>query len=195
MDIEERDGDIRGKYGNPQTGSTTLDLAGIAEPRNATTAEQGYQQEVDEYFYQFSELENLLMSLMDAVGHGFSALEIDWHLLTENGNRKPLYTVRNRGLRLIKTTIYYSKPLIITKVSHYAHWAGWYIRIKLRSIQLARLGLYRTLAWHYMFKHYAVRLYRVLELYGMPIRIGKYGAGATNEEKTYPFACFGSNWT
>lgn len=57
-------------------------------------------------------------------------------------------------------------------------------RHKSRSTQLARDGLYRTLAWLYMYKHYSVRDFaEFLELYGMPIRIGKYGAGATNAEK------------
>ena len=62
---------------------------------------------------------------------------------------------------------------------------GWVVhRHKSRSTQLARDGLYRTLAWLYMYKHYSVRDFaEFLELYGMPIRIGKYGAGATNAEK------------
>ena len=62
---------------------------------------------------------------------------------------------------------------------------GWVVhRHKSRSTQLARDGLYRTLAWLYMYKHYSVRDFaEFLELYGMPIRIGKYGAGATTSEK------------
>ena len=51
-------------------------------------------------------------------------------------------------------------------------------------MQAARGGLFRTLAWLYMFKHYSAHDFaEFLELYGMPIRIGKYGAGATEKEK------------
>ncbi|HEZ2239033.1 TPA: DUF935 family protein, partial [Neisseria meningitidis] len=62
---------------------------------------------------------------------------------------------------------------------------GWVVHTqKSRSVQQARNGLFRTLSWLYMFKHYAVHDFaEFLELYGMPIRIGKYGAGATKEEK------------
>nr|WP_255358752.1 DUF935 family protein [Snodgrassella sp. CFCC 13594] len=56
---------------------------------------------------------------------------------------------------------------------------------KSRSVQAARNGLFRTLAWLYMFKHYSSSDFaEFLELYGMPIRIGKYGAGATEKDKT-----------
>ncbi|MFT0806360.1 DUF935 family protein [Avibacterium paragallinarum] len=183
MDIEERDGDIAANMATRKRAILTLDWR-IAEPRNATTAEQGYQQEVDEYFYQFSELENLLMDLMDAVGHGFSALEIDWQFI--NGKWQP-----NRFIHRPQSWFKLDKDdnLLLKTPANQEGEAlrplGWVVHIhKSRSVQLARQGLYRTLAWHYMFKHYSVHDFaEFLELYGMPIRIGKYGAGATNEEK------------
>lgn len=183
MDIEERDGDIAANMGTRKRAILTLDWR-IAEPRNATPVEQGYQQEVDEFFYQFSELENLLVDLMDGVGHGFSALEIDWHFI--NGKWQPKtfihrpqswFKIDKDDNLLLKTPDNQEgeplRPL------------GWVVHIhKSRSVQLARQGLYRTLAWHYLFKHYSVHDFaEFLELYGMPIRIGKYGAGATPEEK------------
>lgn len=183
MDIEEQDGDIAANMATRKRAILTLDWR-IAVPRNATSAEQDYQKEVDEYFYQFAELENLLVDLMDAVGHGFSALEIDWQFV--QGKWRPnafihrpqsWFKLDKEDHLLLKTPDNYEgeplRPL------------GWVVHIhKSRSIQLARQGLYRTLAWHYMFKHYAVHDFaEFLELYGMPIRIGKYGAGATNEEK------------
>ena len=62
---------------------------------------------------------------------------------------------------------------------------GWVVHThKSRSTQAARNNLFRTLAWLYMFKHYSIHDFaEFLELYGMPIRIGKYGAGATKGEK------------
>ncbi|WP_410677795.1 DUF935 domain-containing protein [Avibacterium paragallinarum] len=183
MDIEERDGDIAANMGTRKRAILTLDWR-IAEPRNATPVEQGYQQEVDEFFYQFSELENLLVDLMDGVGHGFSALEIDWHFI--NGKWQPK-TFIHRPQSWFK--IDKDDNLLLKTPANQEGEAlrplGWVVhRHKSRSTQLARLGLYRTLAWHYMFKHYSVHDFaEFLELYGMPIRIGKYGAGATNEEK------------
>lgn len=183
MDIEEQDGDIAANMGTRKRALLTLDWQ-IVAPRNATAQESQYQQEIDEIFYQFSEFENLIVDLMDAVGHGFSALEIDWHLL--NGKWQPKGFIHRppSWFRVDKD----DHLLLKTPDNHMGEALrplGWIVHVhKNRSIQLARQGLYRTLAWHYMYKHYSVHDFaEFLELYGMPIRIGKYGAGATAEEK------------
>lgn len=183
MDIEEQDSAIGANIQTRKRAILTLDWR-IAEPRNATPAEEKLQTEIDELFYQYPNLENLLMDMMDAVGHGFSALEIEWKL--ENGKYIPHNFIprpqswfkldKNDNLLLKTPTNPMGEPL---------RQFGWVVHShKSRSVQLARMGLFRTLAWLYMFKHYSVRDFaEFLELYGMPIRIGKYGAGATNEEK------------
>ena len=183
MDIEEQDSAIGANIQTRKRAILTLDWR-IAEPRNATPAEEKLQTEIDELFFQYPNLENLLMDMMDAVGHGFSALEIEWKL--ENGKYVPHNFIprpqswfkldKNDNLLLKTPTNPMGEPL---------RQFGWVVHShKSRSVQLARMGLFRTLAWLYMFKHYSVRDFaEFLELYGMPIRIGKYGAGATNEEK------------
>lgn len=183
MDIEEQDSAIGANIQTRKRAILTLDWR-IAEPRNATPAEEKLQTEIDELFYQYPNLENLLMDMMDAVGHGFSAIEIEWKL--ENGKYIPhnfiprpqsWFKLDKHDNLLLKTpTNPMGEPL---------RQFGWVVHShKSRSVQLARMGLFRTLAWLYMFKHYSVRDFaEFLELYGMPIRIGKYGAGATNEEK------------
>jgi len=53
-----------------------------------------------------------------------------------------------------------------------------------KSGYISRSGLYRVLAWPFVFKNYSVRdVMEFLEIYGLPIRIGKYPPGATQEEK------------
>ena len=63
---------------------------------------------------------------------------------------------------------------------------GWIVhRHQARSGFLARGGLMRSLAWPYLFKNYSVRdLAEFLEIYGLPVRLGKYPAGASDKEKT-----------
>ena len=62
---------------------------------------------------------------------------------------------------------------------------GWLLhQHKSRNGYLARAPLCRVLAWPYLFKHYAIRdLAEFLEIYGLPMRLGKYPAGATDDEK------------
>ncbi|HHF5547567.1 TPA: DUF935 domain-containing protein [Haemophilus influenzae] len=183
MDIEEQDSSIAANMMTRKRSVLTLDWR-IIEPRNATPAEEKLQAEIDELFYQYPNLEDLFIDLMDAVGHGFSALEIQWAQVDGKWVPKGFRPCPQSWFKLDKD----DSLLLRTPANQMGEPLrpfGWVVhRHKSRSTQLARDGLYRTLAWLYMYKHYSVRDFaEFLELYGMPIRIGKYGAGATNAEK------------
>ncbi|MFW2003639.1 phage portal protein family protein, partial [Acinetobacter ursingii] len=62
---------------------------------------------------------------------------------------------------------------------------GWFNHLhQAKSGYISRAGLYRVLSWQFLFKNYSVRdVMEFLEIYGLPIRNGKYPSGATNEEK------------
>ncbi len=183
MDIEERDSCIGANIQTRKRAILTLDWR-IVEPRNATPQEEKIQAEIDELFYQFPMLEDLMVDMMDAVGHGFSALEIEWKQaegkwIPANFIARPQswFKLDKDDNLLLKTPDNQDgEPL---------RQYGWVVHThKSRTVQLARMGLFRTLAWLYMFKHYSVHDFaEFLELYGMPIRIGKYPFGATNDEK------------
>ncbi|HHF7319870.1 TPA: DUF935 domain-containing protein, partial [Haemophilus influenzae] len=183
MDIEEQDSSIAANMMTRKRSVLTLDWR-IVEPRNATPVEEKLQAEIDELFYQYPNLEDLFVDLMDAVGHGFSALEIQWAQVDGKWVPKGFKPCPQSWFKLDKD----DSLLLRTPANQMGEPLrpfGWVVhRHKSRSTQLARDGLYRTLAWLYMYKHYSVRDFaEFLELYGMPIRIGKYGAGATNAEK------------
>lgn len=183
MDIEEQDSSIAANMMTRKRSVLTLDWR-IVEPRNATPAEEKLQAEIDELFYQYPNLEDLFVDLMDAVGHGFSALEIQWAQVDGKWVPKGFKPCPQSWFKLDKD----DSLLLRTPANQMGEPLrpfGWVVhRHKSRSTQLARDGLYRTLSWLYMYKHYSVRDFaEFLELYGMPIRIGKYGAGATNAEK------------
>ena len=183
MDIEEQDSSIAANMMTRKRSVLTLDWR-IVEPRNATPAEEKLQAEIDELFYQYPNLEDLFVDLMDAVGHGFSAIEIQWAQVNGKWIPKGFKPCPQSWFKLDKD----DSLLLRTPANQMGEPLrpfGWVVhRHKSRSTQLARDGLYRTLAWLYMYKHYSVRDFaEFLELYGMPIRIGKYGAGATNAEK------------
>ncbi|WP_439258293.1 DUF935 domain-containing protein [Lonepinella sp. BR2271] len=182
-DIEERDGDIAANMGTRKRAILTLDW-GIFAPEKATPQEEKLTESVQALFERMGYLDDFLMDCMDAVGHGFSAMEIEWQLV--DGQQLPLrFLARPQSwFRLDKDDNLLLKTPANTMGEPLRPF-GWVVHVhKNRSVQLARNGLYRTLAWLYMFKHYAVHDFaEFLELYGMPIRIGKYGAGATEGEK------------
>ncbi|OOH92193.1 hypothetical protein BMT54_01320 [Pasteurellaceae bacterium 15-036681] len=183
MDIEEQDTAIGSNIATRKRAVLTLGWK-IYAPRNATPAEEKLKEEVDELFHQIGYLDDLVIDCMDAVGHGFSALEIMWEL--RNGHyfpakfihRPPSWFKLDKQDNLLLLTPDNPQGVELTPMKWVVH------THKNRSVQLARNGLYRTLAWLYMFKHYSVFDFaEFLELYGLPIRIGKYGAGATDKEK------------
>lgn len=183
MDIEEQDSTIAANILTRKRATLTLDWT-INAPRNATPQEEQWVDAVRELFEQLGYLDDLVMDCMDAVGHGFSAVEIGWQLKNNQWlpvqfkHCPPSWFLLDKHDRLLLKTPQnpMGEELIPNK---------WIVHIhRNRSTQLARNGLYRTLAWLYMFKHYSVFDFaEFLELYGFPIRIGKYGAGATKEEK------------
>jgi len=182
-DMEERDSAIAAALATRKMAVLGLDWR-VTEPRGANPAEQQLAEAAQNYFDNLAHLDDLLMDLMDAVGHGFAALEITWQLqgsLNMPARFTPIaqswFRWDNHDNLLLKTPD--------TPTGEPLWQMGWVVhRHKNRSVQAARGGLFRTLAWLYMFKHYSAHDFaEFLELYGMPIRIGKYGAGATEKEK------------
>ena len=183
LDIEERDSAVASALQTRKMSVLGLDWQ-IAEPPQATDAETRLAEEVRGYMQGLADFDDMLLDLMDAVGHGFAALEITWQFsgglqLPQAFKHTPQSWFRwdKHDNLLLKTPDNpMGEPL----------WPyGWVVhRHKTRSHQAARNGLFRTLAWLYMFKHYSVHDFaEFLELYGLPIRIGKYPAGATEKEK------------
>lgn len=183
MDIEERDSSIFANIQTRKRAALGVDWS-IVAPRNATPQEEKLRDEVDELFYQLGNFEDLVMDCMDAVGHGFSALEIEWAFNGKLWFPKAFHHRPQSWFKWDKE----DNLLLKTQQNQEGESLrpyGWVVHThKSRSTQAARNNLFRTLAWLYMFKHYSIHDFaEFLELYGMPIRIGKYGAGATKGEK------------
>ena len=48
-----------------------------------------------------------------------------------------------------------------------------------------RAGIYRVVCWNYLFANYTIKDWVMFcEIYGMPVRIGKYESGASKDDKT-----------
>ena len=183
LDMEEQDSAILANLQTRKRAVLGVDWQ-IVPPNNPTSAELLQLDAVKDLFDHLDNFEDVLMDLMDAVGHGFSALEIQWQF---DGNhwQPERFTHRNPAWFLLDP---YDNLLL--KSPDFPLGAplqplGWVVHLhKSRGVQVARSGLFRTLAWLYMFKHYSARDFaEFLELYGMPIRIGKYGAGTTAQER------------
>lgn len=184
-DMEERDAHLFCEIGKRKLAVMNLDWD-IVPPRQATAAEKANAAWVKEVLTDAVDpLEDLLLALMDGVGHGFAAVELEWR--ESGGEWLPAFWPRpqewfrldraRRELRLLDGAAYGSalQPF------------GWALHThgKAKTGYLGRMGLHRALVWPFLYKAYSLGDFaEFLETYGIPIVLGKYYQGASAEEKS-----------
>lgn len=183
VDIEEKDGHIFSEMNKRKRAVIGLDW-NIVPPPNSSEAERKLAEEVDGWLNQMTDLEDMMFDLLDAVGHGFSCVEIEWENLGSLWLPKAFH---HRPQAWFKVNA--MDDVLLRKDGNpdgEKLWdLGWIVhKHRSRSGILARSGLMRTLVWPYLFKNYSVRdLAEFLEIYGLPTRIGKYASGADDKDK------------
>jgi len=133
----------------------------------------------------FTDFEEHVLDLLDALAKGYSTMEILWE--TSAGQS------RIRGLRWVhpkKVTFWDSvSPRILTAEEPVRGidpppFKFVYHRYKARSGHDTRSGLMRVCAWMYLFKNYSIKDWVAFaEIYGMPLRIGRYEPGASRTDR------------
>lgn len=182
-DMEEKDPQIASDLAKRGQLAAELEWQ-IVAPEGATATEKAARDFCAELFSSL-EVEDLIIDMSSAVGHGWANLELDWSV--------------SEGRRVISQPIF--RPHWWFRVNYddqnelrlrdlsgsgAALWPlGWVQhRHKAKAGYIARSGLHRVLAWPYLFQNYALGdLAELLEIYGMPARIGTYPRSATKKEK------------
>lgn len=184
-DMEERDTHILAEMGKRRRAMLNVAWQ-VAPPRNASAAEKTLAGEVAEWLLDVPDFEDVLLDSLSAIGHGYSCQEIEWGregrlLLPKSATFRPQswFTVDREtrtNLRLRAGSSMDGDPL----------WSfGWIVHThKAKSGYLARGGLFRSLAWPYLFRNYSARdLAEFLEIHGLPLRLGKYPSTSSDVEK------------
>jgi len=184
-DLEERDAHLRSEMDKRRNAVASLRWS-VVPPRNANAAEKKAADWSTEMLTDAADpLEDMLLSLMEGVGHGFAAVELDWR--REGQYRLPTYLPRPQEwftLDQSRSTIN-----LIDGSSYGAALRpfGWVMHThgKPKSGYMGRAGLHRTLVWLFLYKAYALGDFaEFLETYGLPIIVGKYFTGASADEKS-----------
>ena len=184
-DMEEKDTHLQSELGKRRRSVQGLNWHIVPPPR-ATDAEQRDAELLTEIIESFTWLDDCVYDATDAILKGFSCQEFTgWELVD--------------GL-MLPTGIEYRDPswfqchpdnkneLRLRDGSHegqeLAPFNWIFHTAKSKSGYLSRIGLIRTLVWPFIFKNYSIRdLAEFIEIYGLPIRVGKYPSGATDNEK------------
>lgn len=180
--IEERDLHYLGVLGTRRRAVAQLDIS--VEAASDSAADETIAQEVRDWLKR-DELSDELFHMLDCIGKGISYTEILWDTSTKQWmpgrlewrdprwfdvDRTDLTTPRLRGADGRRQDIPGGK-LIIAKIAA-------------KSGLPLRSGLARVAAWAWMFKAFTQRDWTIFtQTYGQPVRLGKYGAGATDADK------------
>ena len=183
-DMEERDGHLFSDMSKRKRAVTGLTWS-LKPCRNASPADKKLAEEVLEWLEDIDGLEQVFFDALDAIGHAYSVQEIAW------GRAGALWipdSLEYQPPRQFQTPLLLPNELRWRdgSVDGAEMWPfGCLVhRHSAKSGYIARSGLHRVLSWPFLFKHYGVRdLMEFLEIYGLPMRLGKYPTGATPEEK------------
>lgn len=181
-DMEEKDAHIASEMGKRRR-ALLIDHE-IVAPRNPSAAERKAADQLGELITDVPDFDDLLFDTTDAIGKGFACLEIEWHRvegfwLPKSVTHRPQswFTI-HRGYRQEIRLRDGAQGQQLTPF-------GWIVHThKAKSGYLERSALMRSLVWPYLFKNYSVGdLAEFLEIYGIPLRLGKYPSGASEKEK------------
>lgn len=173
--IEEHDSHIFAEMAKRKRAITSLGWQ-LEAPDNATEGELKRIKELDQMLRENNGFETMQYDLADATGKGFAMVELEWKKgdvwLPECYHYVPQQLfVTDQDTAELK----YNGTGMPEELRPY----GWIKHIhKAKSGYIESAALFRVLAWTYAYKAYNVQdMQRFLELYGLPLRLGKYPAG------------------
>lgn len=173
--IEEQDPHIYAELAKRRRAVTGLGWK-LEPPSEATETEIKRTAELADMLRSINGFEDAQYDITDAIGKGFTALEIEW----KTGSiwlPKQLHWVPQRLFEIDRDSGEFKyRNMGIPEPLRF--W-GWVIHEhKSKSGYIEQAALFRVLAWTYAYKAYNVKdMQRFLEVYGLPLRLGKYPSG------------------
>lgn len=181
----EKDGHIFSEMSKRKNALLGLDWS-IEPPRNATAEEKNLTAMITEWMDDIPNFEDIILNAAEAIGHGFSAQEIEHWEFEGNIWLPDRIALRPHRWFCTNPEIDDTVRLSDGSMNGAELWPfGWLVHThNAKSGYVAQSGLYRVLVWPYLFKNYSVRDFaEFLEIYGLPARVGKYMEGSSDEQK------------
>ena len=157
LDMEEKDGHIFAEISKRKRALMIRDWD-IQPPRNPSTKEKKAAEYMRELIADMPDLEDTILDCLDAIGHGFACLEIEWQRLGREWLPK---TIEHRPQSWFTTDRATRTQILLRDLSTEGaplQPFGWITHVhKAKSGYLSRSGLHRVLAWPFLFKNYSLR--------------------------------------
>lgn len=182
-EMEEKDPHLFSQLQTRKNAVTGLDFEIIPfgdEPRDKEIADF-----IEEQINGIEGFEEIETDLLDAVGKGFSVSEIMWgyeegHVIVrqiKSRQQKRFFWDSLNDSFMVRTAEF-PEGLPLPGNKFIIH------QYKARSGHASRAGILRVVAWMYLFKNYDLKDWvSFAEVYGLPLRLGKYQPGASEADK------------
>lgn len=182
-DMEEKDAHL---FAQLQT--RKLAVAGLDWEIHPFSEDEKDKQIADFVNQQLKNIENfdaVLIDMLDAIGKGISIMELDWMVDDGWNVIKDIEYVHPKKLvwdsttdELMVCTKDYPSGITLPENKFVIH------KYKAKSGHASRSGLLRVVSWMYLFKNYDLKDWvSFCEVFGMPLRLGKYDASASEDDK------------
>jgi phage gp29-like protein len=180
--IEERDAHYLGVLGTRRRSVSQMQIT--VEACDDTPEAERHAQMVRDWLKR-DELTEEIFDILDCIGKGYSMTEILWD--TSEGQWMPLRLEYRdpRWFRFDRHDL--ATPLMLDQGGQELPLPAFkfvFAAIRAKSGITLRSGLARVAAWGWMFKAYTQRDWAIFtQTYGQPLRLGKFGAGASEADK------------
>jgi phage gp29-like protein len=185
-EMEEKDLHLGGVLQTRRLAAAGLDWEVI--PASPSAKDKSIAQAAREMIDYIEDWDEVLLDALDAIGKGFSVQEIMWELAEGKAWVKTCEWVHQKRFTFNSPDAILKFPRLLTDdapvwgedlppnkfVVHLS---------KARSGFPSRGGLLRPCSWAYLFKNFDIKYWMVfLELFSVPMRLGKYKTGATPKD-------------
>ncbi len=183
-DMEEKDAHLFAELSKRRQALLTVDWM-LVPPADASASEKADCAALESILRDEMDLDQLIIDLAEGILPGYSCIELEWAQSEGQWRFEPhsrpadWFTVQaeDRNTLRLRNNQPGGEAL--------RPW-GWIVhKHPAKSGYLTRAGLVRVLGWPFLFRNLTARdLAEFLEIYGLPLRLGRYPNGATPEEKS-----------
>jgi phage gp29-like protein len=186
MDMEEKDAHLFCELSKRRLAVQAVAWH-IEPPADATPAEEQAADLCRQILDVEIDMQDLLYDLTDAILHSYAGCEYHWQLI-DGVNVPTQPEMRPADWFQADYQNYQFSRLLLrdqTGAGTALRPLNWILHIqRSRSGYLTRAGLVRVLGWPFLMRALSTRdLAEFLEIYGLPLRLGKYPVGSSDKEK------------
>lgn len=183
-EIEEKDSHIFSQLQTRKLAVTGLDWT--IQPAGDGERDKLVADMVEKWIRKIPRFNEVMLDILDAIGKGISVSEIRWGISRDGYNvvngiewvhpKKLMWDYETDELKICTTD--YPEGISLPENKFVLH------QYKAKSGHPSRAGILRVAAWMYLFKNYDLKDWVTFcEVFGMPLRLGKYNAAASEEDK------------